>query len=182
MELDALQSPVLGADGAVQDALGTRAPLARAPVNDTGVTTGMDDSLRALLAEAPGARTVLRSESPARGNTTAPATSGASNAEPAYSADPLKNGIACYRAGRYGEALELLAPLDGAAALYWKARTLERLERLDDAVDAMERALAAGKGKDAAGFEERRASTDLDFLRWKRDFVKGLPAHKEAPR
>ena len=178
MELDALQSPVLGADGAVQSALGTTSRPAPSDPNGAGITTGMDDALRALLSEAPRASAVLRGEPGTRDRAARPGASGES-AESAYSADPLRHGITCYRAGRYAEALELLRPLDGATALYWQARTLERLERLDDAIQVMERAVAKG----GEGFDARRAQTDLEFLRWKRDFVGKLPssARTEKP-
>ena len=168
MELNALQSPALAGDGAVQDALGTHAALPRpSTLPSAGITTGMDDSLRALLTGAPQPRTsalVEPAHEGARTEHVAPETN-------AYSADPLRHGITCYRAGRYAEAYELLAPLDGGSALYWQARTLERLERLDEAVKVMERALAKG----GEGFEARRAQTDLEFLRWKRDFVQDMP-------
>jgi hypothetical protein len=179
MELDAMHSPVLGPDGAVQSALGARLPLAeQGRPQEIGITTGLDDSLRALLSEAPTARATLRAEPSERRDAAPGETQAASagGAESAYSADPLRHGITCYRAGRYGEAYELLAPLDDATALYWKARTLERMERLDDAVDAMERALAKSSASGGDGFEQRRAQTDLEFLRWKRDFVAKLPA------
>lgn len=182
MELDSLQSPVLAPDGSVQSALGTRPPeMALEPQTAPRVTTGLDDSLRSLLSSGSESRMPARSEGgsnrdgtrtpaaharPAR-DESAPETGG----EELYSADPLRHGITCYRAGRYAEALQLLGPLDDATALYWQARTLERLERLDDAIGAMERAIAKG----GEGFEQRRAQTDLEFLRWKRDFVQNLP-------
>jgi tetratricopeptide (TPR) repeat protein len=186
MELDAMQSPMLAPDGAVQSALGASGglggaqPLAPAGASQAGVTTGLDDSMRALLSGAPEPRAPRTSEAvkPAEGE-----PGHASGAADAYSADPLRHGITCYRAGRYAEAYELLAPIDDATALYWQARTLERLERLDDAIQVMERAIAKG----GEGFEQRRAQTDLEFLRWKRDFVKGLPksphegAENDAP-
>jgi tetratricopeptide (TPR) repeat protein len=197
MELDAMLSPVLGADGAVESALGARLPLDPSPARDAlgtplapsaGVTTGLDDSLRALLSEAPAARAGLRGEAGPARERGQPGASAPARGESAYTADPLRHGITCYRAGRFAEAFELLAQLDGATALYWQARTLERLERLDEAVQAMERAIARG----GEGFEQRRAQTDLEFLRWKRDFVASLPssgaakekkpAGKEAPR
>jgi tetratricopeptide (TPR) repeat protein len=177
MELDALQSPVLAPDGAVQDFLGTRTPLEPAGPPGAGITTGLDDSLRALLSEAPSSRLlpVPAAPEPAR-------TKGQDGSEPpvdvgVYSADPLRQGIACYRAGRYAEAYELLAPIPDANALYWQARALERLERLDEAVTVMERAVAKG----VEGFELRRAQTDLEFLRWKRDFLADLPKASKPP-
>lgn len=189
MELDAMQSPMLDADGAVQSALGARLPfVSHERLGDplspaAGITTGMDDSMRALLSEAPSearsSRAALRGgeTSAARPGTTQSGAGEDGRGDSAYSADPLRHGIACYRAGRYAEAHELLLPLDSASALYWQARTLERLERLDDAVQTMERAIAKGDALGAAGdFDQRRAKTDLEFLRWKRDFVASLPA------
>lgn len=175
MELDALQSPAFTGDGAVQSSLGTHVPVdPSAPRPSAGVTTGLDDSLRALLSGAPMPRPAPAAEPT---GTAGDAEAGLeSSGTEAYSADPLRHGITCYRAGRYAEAWELLAPLEDASALYWQARTLERLERLDEAVKVMERALAKG----GEGFEARRAQTDLEFLRWKRDFVQGMPA-KKAP-
>ncbi len=186
MELDSMQSPVLGAEGAVQSSLGagmpSGMPSAPRPTNPAGITTGFDDDLRALLSEAPGTRPTVRSEGgTARTPTPKPDGERAADATSAYSADPLRHGITCYRAGRYAEAYELLAPLSDADALYWQARTLERLERLDEAVALMERALAKGGAAGTpAGFEQRRAETDLEFLRWKRDFVKNLPGGKKG--
>lgn len=183
MELDAMQSPVLAADGTVQSALGGSTALdAQRTAAQPGITTGMDDELRALFSEPPATRKILRNE-PGSGRSGAqPGLDAApAGAESAYSADPLRHGITCYRAGRYAEAYELLAPLQDASALYWLARTLERLERLDEAVKTMERAIQKG----GEGFEQRRAETDLEFLRWKRDFLKSLPASgkgAEEPR
>jgi tetratricopeptide (TPR) repeat protein len=176
MELDALQSPQLAAGTPGAGA----APLPVLPLSSepAWVTTGLDDSLRALLAsDAPVSpvRPTLRMEG-------ADAPDAGANA---YSADPLRHGIACYRAGRHAEALALLAPIEGATALYWTARTLERLERLDEAVATMERALAKASAAtgETPGFEPRRAESDLEFMRWKRDFLRGLrPEAKAAPR
>lgn len=174
MELDAAQSPMLAADGSVQSALGARLPLELAAAGGAQpLTTGLDDALRELLSvrtpARPGERPAASARS--RAGTGAPASGAAPPPELGYSADPLRHGIAAYRAGRYAEAHELLATLASPSALYWRARTLERLERLDEAVELMEQAIALG----GEGFEERHASTDLEFLRWKRDFLRSLP-------
>lgn len=172
MELDAALSPVLGPDGSVQSALGgSVAPRAVGALPSAGITTGLDDSLRALLQEGPAVRSILRTSGADREAAPKAGQSPSQPVENGYSADPLRHGITCYRAGRYSEAIALLAPLDDGAALYWQARTLERLERLDEAVKTMERAIQKG----GEGFEQRRAKTDLEFLLWKRDFVKNLP-------
>lgn len=182
MELDALQSPALaGVPPSERAALPLPAP--DAGLGQPPLTTGLDDSLRALLASDSPFPPLAHGRAPVALDPRTGAGSGA--AAGGYSADPLRHGIACYRAGRHAEALLLLEPLDSAEARYWTARTLERLERLDDAITAMERALAAAAAapKDAHGFEPRRAESDLEFLRWKRDFVRGVrSADGKEPR
>jgi len=178
MELDAARSPMLAADGAVQSALGTTETWGEPrPEIAPHVTTGMDDALRALLVR-PSERESLPFLPSGAGRTPVQRTQHAPPAggEVGYSADPLRHGITCYRAGRYDDALKLLAGLDDATALYWRARALERLERLDEAIRAMEDAIAKG----GEGLEQRRAQNDLEFLRWKRDFVKQLPGGAAA--
>jgi tetratricopeptide (TPR) repeat protein len=136
------------------------ADLALAPPPPTPVITPAPEPARAELPRAPLA-------TPAPSAVVAPPQAPLAPADPAYSADPLRHGIACFRAGRYLEACERLAGLDEARAHYWRARALERLGRLDEAIQAMERAVAL----DTEGFERRRAETDLALLRWKRDYA-----------
>ncbi len=179
MELDALESPSPAGTGAIAapEVLSRRAGV------PGGVTTGLDDSLRALLSqdlERPSLQGT-RPEAPSPTGTRAGAAPASAAAEaPAYSADPLRHGIACFRAGRHAEALELLAELpDDAHALYWTARTLERLGRLDEALETLERALARGAGE----LEAERVQSELEFLRWKRDFLRNRAASGgEVPR
>lgn len=178
MELDALESPVTTSDGEIAHFLGTPDSMAPArPVAPpTGITTGLDESLRSLLGHPSAQVARPRGETSAR----PPATrTGPGGGEPgtvphenAYSAAPLRHGIACYRAGRLDEAYELLLPLDDSNALYWRARVLERMDRMDEAIETMEKAILQG-GED---FDLRRAQTDLEFLRWKQEFLDALPA------
>jgi len=88
-----------------------------------------------------------------------------------YSADPLGHARACYRAGRYQQGLALLRGHEDPVSMYWRARCLEKLERLQEAVTTLEKVIE--KSPDSA--EARRARTDLEFLRWKQGFVKNLP-------
>lgn len=175
MQLDALESPVTTPDGEIAQFLGAPEPMptARPSASPTGITTGLDESLRSLLGHPSSQLARPRGDSTSRPTTTTSPTgeTGAVAHENAYSADPLRHGIACYRAGRYGEAYELLLPLDDATALYWQARVLERLNRMDEAVDTMEKAILQG-GED---FDLRRAQTDLEYLRWKQEFLDALP-------
>jgi len=178
MELDAARAPVLAPDGGVQSSLGAATPPRGSDsAPQAGITTGLDESVRSLLSPPSDPRSARRNDLPRARTLLAPATGAAeSPGESAYSADPLRHGITCYRAGRYAEALELLAPLDQAVALYWRARTLERLERLEEAIQVMQRAIDKG-GED---FEQRRAQMDLEFMQWKLDFTRQLPASKPA--
>ena len=84
-----------------------------------------------------------------------------------YSADPLRHAIACYRAGRFAEVLGLIGPDErDLEALYWRARALAQLERVDEALETLGRVIE--RGKDAGVVE--RARTELEFLEWKREF------------
>lgn len=134
-----------------------------------GITKGLDASLLAELKDfgvRPAARARPPSEPPAN---------------PAYSADPLLHAQACYRAGQYERGEGLLADDDGTAALYWRARCLEKLERLDEA-----RALyTTVMGRADAGSLADRARTNLEFIEWKAQFMAKLPSElqdRKEPR
>jgi hypothetical protein len=82
-----------------------------------------------------------------------------------YSADVLRQGVACLRAGRDAQALSLFTRAgDDAQASYWKGRAFEKLERFDEAAAAYTHASSA---KDGGWFAER-ARAELEFLAWKR--------------
>ncbi len=83
---------------------------------------------------------------------------------PGYSADAMRQGRAAYFAGQYERAVELLAPhSERFEALYWQGRSLEKLDRNEEAIKAYERVQAA---QEAGEFAER-ARLDLEFLRWR---------------
>jgi hypothetical protein len=169
-ELDALESPI-------------RVPLAAQPIagaggaSATAVTSGLDEATRALLGRPPG-------EGPpvARGTAAEPRAGARTTAvaapviEGAYVADPLGMGRACYHAGRFADGVVALATLKAdPEALYWRARCLERLERLDEAANDLRRVLEL-VGEE--GYAARRAKTDLEFVEWKRSFLKRLPGEE----
>jgi len=101
----------------------------------------------------------------------APGAGGTADGEPGYSADPVKHASALYRAGRYQEGFALIAKLTEPAAVYQQARFLEKLGRLDEAIAALE----SVDGKLPEGYEAQRAQSDLEFFRWKRDFLERIP-------
>jgi tetratricopeptide (TPR) repeat protein len=142
-------------------------------------TTGLDDALRAQLARSVGAAAAPTS-TPAVTTPVAAAPSRASNArafEPAgYAADALRLGRACYRQGRYAEALAAFEQrLEDVECAYWRARTLEKLGRDTEALAGYSAVIAR---KDA-GTHAERAREDLEFLQWRVDFEqRSKPAEK----
>ena len=69
---------------------------------------------------------------------------------------------------QFERGVTLLAPLTmRAPAVYWKARCLEQLGRLDEALPAYQRVIEL----DPEGFEAGRAKSDIEFLEWKATFL-----------
>lgn len=175
------------------EALRTRGPRTSAepvPVFDTpasrgvaapmafSITTGLDDEARRNMF---GASTTPIATSLNRGAGLAkrPANDATSAEAPGFSADPLRQAQACYRAGRYAESLALLKTIAGdVRATYWSAKALERLDRAPEAIDLYKKVAAAGD----AGYLAQRAKDDFEYLEWKRDFAGKLASKsKEAP-
>lgn len=77
---------------------------------------------------------------------------------------------AAYFAGRYDRALVEFEALDAdPKSKYWRARCLEQLDRLDEALTLYDEVVADPRSGDVA----RRAQGDADFLRWKVQFENG---------
>ena len=127
---------------------------ARMPLNG-GAITGLDERTRALLQSIQPARHGMSASSHGMGEAEG------------YSADPVRQARACYKAGQYERGLKLVQPLTGDYdAVYWTARMLEMLDRDAEALAAYERAaqMPLPDGK------VNRAERDLEFLRWRLDF------------
>ena len=177
MELDASGSPLAGAPLVPAPlSAATPAPMV-VPLSSGGeLTTGLDDSMRRLLelesaptpVKEPTAGTRTAEARPAGPRAPAPSEPRTISPEgQGYSADPLHHAIACYRAERFAEVLELLGPDEkDLEALYWRARALEKLGRVDEALETLARVIERGKTGDVV----ERAATELEFLAWKRDF------------
>ncbi len=82
-----------------------------------------------------------------------------------FSADYARHARAYYRAGRYEEGINLLrhAPEGEPHATYWRGRCLERLDRLNEAVQAYTQVIENPR----AGALAQRARDDREFLEWK---------------
>ena len=174
-ELDQLELAALQ-EGA-QPLTDLRPPTARdprttasgAPTELPAVSTGLDDATRLALAKAKAdalarARGDLKGDEPSAGNAH-PTTN-----ENGYSADPVRHARACYRAGRYDEGLALLKDAETPEGLFWRARCNERLDDLDAAEADLRELITI----DADGPFAARALADLEFVKWKRDFLQRM--------
>ncbi len=135
-------------------------PGAMPPPDGRVPTTGMDDSVRRALEQlgkpdrGPGER---KSTNPNHTPQVLPDG-------PNYSADPVAQARAYYKLGRYQDGLTTLRNSGNAPiALYWKARCLEKLGRVEDSIAELEKVVELSP--DSA--EGKRAKTDIEFLSWK---------------
>jgi hypothetical protein len=124
----------------------------------------------ALAATLPDQSTQAKKPGATASPSAAAGTDGAATAfeAPGFSADPLKQGEALFRAGKYQAAIDVLRTLpDDARCQYWNARALEQLGKTSEAI-ALYTTVSARKD---AGWAGERARTDLELLLWKRDSV-----------
>lgn len=85
-----------------------------------------------------------------------------------FTVDPVKQGRAYYRAGRYKEALRLFQTQpDNPDAQYWSARSHERLGNTREALASYSAVL---ESENATAVQLERAAQDRDFLQWLIDF------------
>jgi tetratricopeptide (TPR) repeat protein len=170
------------------DALHGDAAVERSAAQGSAVpaTTGLDDASRALIAAGtlePANKAANEAGDAAKQASAAKAqreSNKRSFEEPGYTADALKLARAYYRQGHYDRAFALLEHrASEPAEAYWRARCLEKLGRLDEAIAAYEVLAADPQG----GTDAQRAREDLEFLRWRRQFeerrksASGGPAH-----
>jgi len=93
-----------------------------------------------------------------------------------YSADPMRQAQACFRAARYEQGLTLLEGAEASPEVdYWTARMFERLGRIDEAIALF----AAIETNDEAKELHAAAKRDREFAEWRRDFEKKAGLGKE---
>lgn len=115
-----------------------------------GLSGDWRDSLS--LGGAPGGRGEARRPT---------SSAGAGLEQDGFSADPLREGKLLARAGRHQDAIRALMPIqEQPEASYWIARSLQRLDRDQEARELLRRLVA----DESAGIHGRRAQRDLDFL------------------
>jgi len=147
-----------------------------APTGEASASTqGLDEDMRRRLAGAGGFAQPPRPETGAAERRAAPAK--VALEEEGYAADPLRLARAMYRAGRHQEVLDTLAPRRSEPeARYWMARSLEKLGRSEEALEAYGEVIEMPGAGDLA----QRAKEDTDFLRWRMEFERNEGA--EEPR
>jgi tetratricopeptide (TPR) repeat protein len=130
-------------------------------------TVGLDDSARRLLASAPQVGKRVNTGAPVPTDAVSTTSDKRAFEPEGYAADAVTLGRAYYRQGRFDQALATFETAGkNADALYWRARSLEKLARNADALAAYAEVLALPDGGAAA----ERAKEDLEFLRWRIDF------------
>lgn len=165
--LESLRAEVGGLEAALERAehgsasSGSPAPGA-VPRATSATTTGLDDGLRELLAGQGREARALFVPPPTEGPEQKLALE-----EQGFTADPLRLAQAYYRKGQFSEAVAVLEKHGhGAEALYWKARSLEKLGEHEAAVRTY-RAVAEAPD---AGALASRALEDIEFLEWSLEF------------
>lgn len=89
-----------------------------------------------------------------------------------YSADPLAQAVAAYRAKRYTDALIVLGePREDSHLWFWRARILDAVGRLDEALLAYAKVIEL----DPESFDAKQAAVEVEFLEWRRKFESKLP-------
>ncbi len=127
--------------------------------------TGLNASTRSALAAVHPGSAVIQPAKPAGGSkgTGAQAKPVSAPDPDGYSADPVRQARACYKAGLYERGLLVLAgEVLTPEGQYWKARLLEMLERTDEALEVYKRVIASDDPE-----LSKRAQGDLDFLEWR---------------
>jgi len=145
----------------------------------TAISTGMTDELRAQFSSEPLLPSVASTGTGTTAGSGKPTGSAPAAGTTERIADELRRGQALYRSGKYKEALIALRAIEhDVRARYWLARTLEKLERLDEAL-ALYQAVAADAN---AGYLAERARNDAEFLEWRRTFQAKLAKEEASKR
>ncbi|MCA8980458.1 MAG: tetratricopeptide repeat protein [Planctomycetes bacterium] len=126
------------------------------PKRTTGLTDSQRSEIGGILVPVPGGKQtseILTEEGTA------------SFERAGFTASYARHGRAYYRAGRYEEGIALLrhAPENDAESMYWRARCLERTNKLNEAVAAYTKVIE----NPSAGSLADRAKDDRGFIEWK---------------
>ena len=178
MELDARQDEdgIVHPDPKVPPGLTVRAP--RSGSRTAGLSDDLRNTLRTRLEttspiEAPsGHASSGHAMEPAQAKPGLPAARNTRRLEPnGYSADPIGQARASFYAKRYGDALTLLEGRNDLQARYMRSRCLTQLDRFEEAIAILSDILVTNP----ESYEGRRAAVDIEFARWKQEFIGNLP-------
>ena len=142
--------------------------------------TGQTSSSQSRPASQPAPATGARGQHDAE-STAARSHAGASPEGKGYSANPMRQAQACFRAKRYEQGLAILEAAEPSAEVdYWTARFFERLDRIDEAIALY----TAIETNDQATLWHEAAKRDREFAEWRRDFTKkaGLETKQEEQK
>ncbi len=150
MALDTLESDY------VLPPISTESVGIKEPKPNTGLTDEQRNEIGGILVPVPGGKQtaeILTEEGTA------------SFERAGFTADYARHGRAYYRAGRCEEGIALLrhAPAEDAEAVYWRGRCLERVGKLNEAVEAYSKVIENPR----AGSLADRPQDDSDFVEWK---------------
>ena len=168
------------------------------PLNLAGISTGMSSNMRTAISMGSGnvastptdgvAKPTPKGEptsKPTEDEADAGDSIGSKEPEPkgevpapesidspegkGYSANPLRQAQACFRAKRYQQGLDLLVGAPKSPEVtYWKARLSEKLGKWSHAIDLYTEL----KDDATAGVYAEQAEQQLEFVIWQRDFEK----------
>jgi hypothetical protein len=146
---------------------GETGPVATYPLpTETGTETGAVDEARSSNSTATETGPKISTTDSTNKKPT-PAPAAQSPEGKGYSANPLLQAKACYRAKRYQQGLDLLVGASKSAEVtFWKARLEDKLGNLDEAI----RLYTLLKDDMAAGEYAAKAESELEFLVWRRDY------------
>ena len=185
----ALQEPVGTDTPAATQASDTPGTVTDTGVDTRGVSTGLSRTFVRSLGGGSSDGVALGDTDPDAGQpteptdsteptgdagneTTDPVADAADDRTPSpegqgYSANPLRQAKACFRAGRYQQGVDIL---EGVAAFpegdYWRAKCLDRLGRTEEAI-VLWQAVAVDED---AGPVAALAERDAEFAAWRLEF------------
>jgi hypothetical protein len=194
--------PLYGPSATTEDGGPAAAPEGSTTVDTRGLTTGLPETFVRALGSGDQTPGIVRPSAtgpypagpqPTGGQRNPGASSSEDSTTPAsettesapspegrgYSAHPLRQAKACFRAGRYQQGVDILEAADlGTEGDYWLARCLTKLDRTAEAVALFQAVEVADDAGDLAAAAKR----EREFAEWLEDFEQrtGIETGAEA--
>jgi len=150
---------------------GQYSPRITPGAGSAGLSASSTDAANAATSNAPSGGAIGTPISMGGADATASTSTNGAPAPNApvsgYSANPLRQAQACYRAGRYEQGVKILATVESDVTVdYWRARLLEKSGRVAEAIDLFAKVEAA----EDAGTLAVAAKREREFAEWRLDF------------